>query len=283
MIHPMKKPGIFLSLLLAALPLHAQTSTPKSSTETQEDIGDIKPAPEDSELPRFRATGQMISEFTSNAKLSGNHTSGDVFWLPSVEVGYNVPLDKHFSLDALLKTDTVLYSGYFDRSFYGFTGMTTLDYRWSQTSPRIYADIEPYWYQNYDSGDTLSSAIGFAGGIDHGIAINRGFSLLFWGYKFTDYEASPSADSRYQNRILLGITHQLRPGLYGQIYYSWQYSDYFNESRHDSRHVVGASLSYQVTKSLFGSFTTSLVDNDSNHRVASYQALTVALAATWQF
>jgi len=250
---------------------------------TEEDIGEIQPAREDALQSVMRITGQVQGEYTSNAKLQGDHGNSDVLWLPTVEVGYNVPLTRQFSLDVMAKAETVLYSDNFGLSFYGVTAAATLEYRHKVEYPRIYVGAEPYWYQGIESGDKLASAVNFVIGSDQGVPFNRGRSMIFWGYRFGASVSDPNDDARYAHRGIVGFTHQFRPLLYGQVYYSCQYSDYYNASRQDIRHVLGATLSYQWTDGMFTSLSAGFADNESDQDMASYQSATVGFAVTWQF
>lgn len=254
-----------------------------SSVEVEEDIGEIRPAPEDGEFPRFRAAAQGEAEYTTNAKLQGDHSSSDVLWLPTLELGYNIPLGKQFSLDIMGKAESVVYSEYFDRSFYGFNGAVTFDYRHKVGWPRLSIGTEPYWYQTIEGGDQLAAAVGFLAGVDQGIPVNNGMTLLFWNARFGVYEAWPSEDSRYQYRAMAGVTHQIRPSLYGQIYYAIQFSDYHNTGRGDTRHVLGGALSYQLTANWFVNVTAGFVDNSSDEDRAEYQSFNFGIGALWQF
>lgn len=261
---------------------HTYTASSQSD-ETKEDIGDIHPEGTGSILSRFRATASMRGEYTSNARLSGNHGSSDFLYLPTMEVGFNQPFGHGISLDISTRAETVVYASNHDRGFWGFSGAATLDYRYRTNLPRIYVGVEPYRYVGFDTGDSVAEALALTTGVDHDWAINKGRSLIFAGYNFTNYYASPSLDDRDTHRVILGFTHQFRPALFGQIFYSYQYTDYQTVSRHDSRNIAGLSVTYQFTQHLFTSLFVNFVDSDSSLGAASYQGVNGGLGLTYQF
>lgn len=261
-----------------------KSSGAANSREVQEEIGDIRSLEEAERRPKLRVNVQGKADYTTNAKLQGNHSSGDVVWLPTLEVGYNVPLGEKFSLDMVGRSETAIYSDYVERSFFGFSGAFFLDYRHSATLPRLYVGIEPYWYQSFDTGDQLASAIGFSGGTDWGYGFNGGRSLLFAGYKFSCYLAQPEADTRTVHQLIGGLTHSFTNTLYGQVFYSYQFSSYFEDvSRQDSRQIVGANLAWHFATNWFGILTASLADNESTNPVANYQAFNLGLGVNYQY
>ncbi len=120
-------------------------------------------------------------------------------------------------------------------------------------------------------------------GTDWGFAFNRGNTLAFAGYSFSHYYADPAIDTRSQNRVVIGLTHHIAPKLYGQLIYSFQYSDYDNVDRRDARHIAVANLSYEINRHLFTTLSGSFVDNDSTQLRASYQSAGASLSLTWRF
>ena len=256
----------------------------RQSAAEIEDIGEIDADQGAAGFTRskFRVGVTAREQFTTNAKLTGNHSSHDFVFLPTIDVGYSTELGEHFRFDISGKLETALYSRNDERSFYGYSAMATLDYRPAAHLPRIYVGAEPYRYVSYDTGDRITLALGLNVGTDWGKAFNSGRSLFFVGYTFTAFFADPSIDDRTQHSIVLGLAHAFNAQLTGQIYYSWQYSD-FDIDRTDSRHIVGGSLIYQFAEGWFGSATTSLVDTDSTVDRASYQSFGASLGVTKQF
>lgn len=258
------------------------SASKQQSEQEIEDIGVIDAA-EGPAAGKFRAQIGAKSEFTSNAKLSGRHSSGDVLWMPSFEAGYASPLGNGFSIDIAAKIEAVLYSDNVERAFIGYSVPTTLDWRPNADAPRVYITLEPYRYDSFDTGGLITQAIALGGGTDWGKAFNSGKSLFFTGYSFMQYWADPTMDSRNTHRGVVGLTHQLANQLFGQAFYSYSYTDYTDIGRYDSKHILGLSLTYQFNRSLFGTLTGSFVDNDSSDGRASYQAAGGSIGFTYQF
>lgn len=273
-----------------------QSSAKAQSADEIEDLGEIsasdsagregdgKSIPEPAPLKRkFRFNVTARGEFTSNAKLSGDHSSGDILGLPTIEAGYNVALGKYFTFDLAAKVESAIFGDHNDRSFIGYSANATLDFRPRPGLPRIYISAEPYRYDSFDTGDLLTQAIGLAAGTDWGYAFNNGRSLLYGGYNFERYLADPSIDNRNAHRVVVGLAHQLRSNLTGQLFYAWQYNDFIDASRHDSRHLVGVNLIYTFSERWLGTLSTSFVDNDASVDRASYQSVNAGLGLTLQF
>jgi hypothetical protein len=270
------------------------SSAKGQSSEEVEDLGDISgggevegdgksaAAPE-SIKGKFRFNVAARGEFTSNAKLSGDHSSGDFIGLPTVEGGYNVALGKNFTFDLAAKVESGIYADNSDRGFVGYSANATLDYRPKVGLPRVYITAEPYRYDSFDTGNSITQAIGTSAGTDWGISFNAGRSVAFVGYNFGHYFSDPSIDERNTHRVVVGVAHQLRQNLTGQLFYAWQYNGYTDIDRNDSRNMVGLNLVMAFSKNVFGNFTTSFVDNDSNFDKASYQSVTGSLGLTLQF
>jgi len=255
----------------------------RQSPEEIEDIGEIvgdKGA--GFSRSKFRASVTTREQFTTNAQLSGNHLSGDFVFLPSVEVGYSTDLGQHFRFDLSGRLESALYARFDERSFYGYSAVATLDYRPKPDAPRVYVTAEPYRYVSYDTGDRITQALGFGVGTDWGRSFNGGRSLFYAGYSFMVFLADPGVDDRTQHSIVLGLAHAFTARLTGQVFYSWQHSD-FDIDRTDSRHIVGSNLLYQFARDWFGSITMSFVDTDSTQDFSSYQAFGASLGVTRQF
>jgi hypothetical protein len=232
---------------------------------------------------KFRFNVQARSEFTTNAILSGDHSTGDFLFLPTIEAGYKTPLGKYFTFDLAAKIESAMFAEHGDRGFLGYSANATLDFRPRPNLPRVYISAEPYRYDSFDTGDKVTQAIGFTAGTDGGFAFNNGRSLLYAGYAFSHYVADPSIDDRHSHRATVGVAHQFQQKLVGQLYYAFQYNDYTALPRRDSRHMVGANLVYQFSERLFGNVTSALVDNESNTSRATYQSFTASVGLTLQF
>jgi hypothetical protein len=293
----------FLPSLLALLfsvvgSLSAQTLSARESVrgdtiqgnkshQSAEEIEDIGVIDEDRGFKSFRdklrVSVNVRAAYTTNANLDGNHSSSDLLFLPTIEAGFHTPLGKHFTFDLSTKIESATYVHYDRKGFVGYSALATLDYRISKGLPRIYASFEPYRYQNYDTGDTLSQAVGFTGGTDYGIPFNGGRTLGFVGYSFTDYLADPNIDSRLVHRAVVGLAHQIRSDITAQFYGVYQYSDYTDFDREDSKFTIAGNLVYQFTDRLFGSFTAAWISNDSTQAHAGYESFSTSLGVTLQF
>ncbi len=288
--------SIFLLLGLAA-PLLAQespknysyqsSSSAKVTKQTEEEVEDIGEIEEKSGFGSFRDKLRLNinarAAYTTNALLEGSHSSSDLLFLPTIEAGFHTPLGKHFTFDLAAKIESASYVQHDERGFIGYSAVATLDYRFKRGLPRIYGSLEPYRYDSYDTGDLLSQAIGFTGGTDWGFAFNGGRTLGFIGYSFTDYVSDPSIDSRAVQRVVLGMAHQIRSNITGQLYGVYQYSHYTDFDRDDSKFTIAGNLIYQFTQSLFGSFTTAWISNNSDQNHASYESFSTSLGLTLQF
>ncbi len=275
-----------LPLLLCALaPAKAGDMSASQSAKEIEDIGVIEQADPDSlgGKPAFRSNVQVRSEFNTNAKLTGNHSSGDLIFFPQIEVGFNTPLPHNFSFDIAAKVESGIYTQNEERGFIGYSIISTLDWRPKLNWPRVYVGAEPYRYDSFDTGDRLTQAIGLTAGTDWGYAFNKGYSMAFVGYSFTNYYSDPTSDTRAQNRAIIGVTHQFSQRAVGTLFYQFSYSDFANVDRRDSRHLIGATMTYQFTKGIFGTATSSFADNESNADFASFQSFGLSLGVTVQF
>jgi hypothetical protein len=285
-----------LRLLLACLAALTSLSYagPRQNKSEVEDIGEISEASSDGKssvkevappepVKHFRFNVGTRAQYTSNAKMSGDHDSGDVIFFPTIEAGYNTKLGQKFSFDSALRVESGLYSDNTKRSFIGYSLQNTLDYRPQPGLPRIFVGFEPYRYDNFDKKGVITEALAVSVGTDYGIGFNNGKSMAFVGYTFADHFAHPTIDSRRVNTAIAGLTHQFVPQLTGQLYYQFEYSDFYNTSRDDARNVIGLSLTYQLARHVFTTLSGSWVDNNSTDERASYQCATGALGFNLQF
>ena len=276
----------FASLVLSALAgAHAGEVSSSQTAKEIEDIGVIEEIGPDGGMgkPAFRSNVQVRTEFSTNAKLTGNHSSGDLIFFPQIEVGFNTPLRHNFSFDIAAKVESGIYTQEHDRGFIGYSIISTLDWRPKINWPRIYVGAEPYRYDSFDTGERITQAVGLTAGTDWGYGFNKGYSMAFAGYSFTNYFADPTSDTRTQNRAIVGVTHQFSDRMVGTLFYQFTYSNFENVDRDDYRHLLGANLTYQFTQKVFGSVTSSFADNDSSADFASFQAFSLSLGVTVQF
>ena len=278
-------------LLLIPLAVSALSSvraggmSSSQSAKEIEDLGIIEAADKEAKpgKPAFRSSVQFRSEFNTNANLTGNHRSGDLIFFPQIEVGFNAPLPHHFSFDIAAKVESGIYTQNQERGFIGYSIISTLDWRPKLNWPRIYVGAEPYRYDSFDTGDKITQALGVTAGTDWGHAFNKGYSMMFAGYSASNYFADPTIDNRLQQRAIIGVNHQFNQRLVGTLFYQFSYTDYENIDRIDYRHLLGATLNYQFTRSIFGSLTSSFADQDSSQDFASFQSFSLSLGVTVQF
>lgn len=255
------------------------------SASEKEDVGDIRPEQQQpgNFFKHARGDIQLRGEYVTNAKLLGSHSGSDFITFPAVEAGWSAPLGKGFSFDIAARSESAIYSGSERRSFWGFSGSALLDWRWKPSAPRVFAGIEPYYYSAWESDRRLAEAMVVSTGIDQSWVFNQNRTLLTLGYKYSHHFAAPSDDDRGVHRLILGLTHEFKPRLYGQLFYQYQYSDYVNEGRRDSRNIAGASLIYEFTAHLFGTAGADYIDNASTQRLARYQNVAAHAGLTLEF
>ncbi len=258
-----------------------ESSASGQSADEVEDLGEINESTE--KAVNFRANVNTHVDYTSNAQVSGNHGSGDVLFFPTVQGGMNAKLSKTVTFDLEAHVESVLYSRYDEQSMAGYGATATLDWRPKPNLPRIYVGAEPYRYDSFDNGDLITQAVGVNLGTDWGVSFNQGNSLAFVGFSFSHYYTDPGIDTRNVSKTVLGLTHQIRPQLSGQIVYSHQYSDFEEVDRRDSRHIVILGVTYEFNPHLFGNVSGNFVDNDSTQNRASYQSAGASLGLTWNF
>ncbi len=276
---------IALAALIPASPVRAGSSLSSSGlTAAQiEDLGDIVEATEDTVKSKFRATVNAKGEFTSNALLTGHHDSNDFVFLPVIDVGYTHQLGPKFSIDLAAKVELGLYSNHDERAFVGYSVKTTLDYHPVPNLPHFYIGVEPYRYDSTDLGERITQAIGFSVGTDWGYAFNQGHSLFFTGYSYTGYVADPTSDTRNTHKLVLGLSHQFRSNLTGNLFYALQYNDFVNFDRHDWKQLAGLNIIYQLHQDWFATLSGAFADNDSDQNMATYQSVSGAFGVTCQF
>lgn len=266
---------------------HTPGSVAQNSKQSAQEIEDIGQIDEEGGHTAFRDKLRFNVDFrtayTTNALLEGNHTSSDVLFLPTVEAGFHTALNKHFNFDLDTRVESVIYSRYQDHGIVGYSALATLDYHIKPGLPRFYTTIEPYRYESFDTGQLQTEAIGVTGGTDWGIPFNGGRTLGFVGYSFTDYISDPSIDTRLVHRAVVGFAHQLRANLTAQLYYVYQYSNYTNFDRSDSKHTVAGTLIYQFNDNWYGSWTASFINDGAAQEHAAYQSFTTSLGLSLHF
>jgi hypothetical protein len=276
----------FIVLTAAALPLRGQVNiTSGQSAAEVEDIGEIsEPGVAGvANQGQFRFNAGVRAQYTSNARLSGDHGGGDAIWFPTIEAGYHVGLGRGFAFDSLFRLEAGVYTSNTERTYIGYSLPTTIEWRPKPALPRIFVGVEPYRYDASDSRGLLTEAIGVSAGTDWGYAFDNGRSLFFLGYTFTNYYADPDIDTRNEHSAIVGVTHLIRPRLYAQIFYQYKLIDFDNVNRIDHHEVVGLSFIYQINEHLFGTLTGNFVNNDSTETKASYQSAGASVGVNYHF
>lgn len=263
--------------------MQATGAVPKQGREVIEDLGDIRPVADKPLIRRMRFTTSLRGEFVSNARSSGSHRSGDFLLVPAFNAALDQPLGHGLALAFNARAESFLYSKFDEFSFWGFSGLASLGYQSGPEMPRFYAGIEPYWYASVNNGRQLAEALGISAGVEKEWAFNRDRTIIFADYHFTNFVSSPARDDRNAHRATVGVTHQIRPALSGQLYYSYQFSDYTGVDRDDSRNLVGVTFVYQFSEHWSGNATAYFVDNNSSISPASYQTFGIGLGAVLRF
>jgi len=251
--------------------------------KVQEDIGDIRPAEDAGILSYFHGEAAVNGEYTSNASLYHSRDNADFLIAPVLQGSFNPPLTKNLSLDLEARMEDFTYVSNQQLGFWGFSGNANLEYHYKPVWPRVYIGMAPYYYWSYGSGRLLTSAIGPVAGIDQSVSINRGKTLLYWGYEFGEYYASPGIDTRQSHTVTLSATQQLRRDYYAQLYWQLMYSDYSEYTRDETRDVVGVSVIHQFNPHTFASLYVNYVDNASNNTLAKYTTVNVGFSVVLQY
>src|SRR5438105_11174374 len=102
-------------------PVQTNAKIPADTAAVIEDIGDLRPLSSKPFLSRLHIDAQTNGEFVSNAKLEGDHGSGDFLFLPTVTASFNQDLEQGFSLDMIVRAEAFIYSRFSNLSFWGFS------------------------------------------------------------------------------------------------------------------------------------------------------------------
>jgi len=283
---------LFVALIAIVAPLQAVDNTVVAGVGSGQSAAEIDDIGEISEpgtpgatasTGHFRLDAGFHTDYTSNAKLTGNHGSGDAIWFPTIEAGYHIAFGRGFAFDALARLESGLYTSNTDRSYYGYSLETTLEWRPKPSLPRLFIGVEPYRYEGADSRNLITEAVGVSAGSDWGYAFNNGRSLFFLGYTLTDYIADPGIDTRYTNAAIIGVTHLIRPKLFAQLFYQYQYVEFETIDRTDHRQVVGLTFIYHLTEHLFSTLGGNFVNSDSTENHASYQSAGASFGLNYHF
>jgi Putative beta-barrel porin 2 len=277
--------GIAVALPFSARAGQSVVAAPQETSAQVEDIGEITEAPPDNGLngSKFRLNASFRTDFTTNAQLSGSRSSSDVIFFPALEAGYTTSLGHGLVFDITGLVESGIYADHTNRSFISYSAQPTVSWSYGQNWPRFYIGAEPYRFDNYQRGRLITEAVGALGGADWGRSFNSGRSFLFMGYTVENYFSDPTSDNRLGNRAIIGLSEQLQPRLFAQLWYQYEYDNYHDVSRDDSRHSISLNFMYQFSSHLFGSIGESFVDNNSTQDSASYKAFVSSVGLSWQF
>jgi hypothetical protein len=253
------------------------------SKKAQADLGDIHPASASSILSYFHGQASVNMQYTSNAPLYHSKDEADFLIVPTLEGSASFPLNKLFKVNVEARLEDYTYASHQSLGFWGGSGEAQLEYRYKPTWPRFYVGTEPYYYLSYDTGDRLTSAIGPVAGVDQTLSINRGKTLLLLAYHYGHYYASPSIDTRDSQTVTIALTQQIKPDIYAQLYWQYQFSKYTIDGRDENRDVLGISFIHQFTPQTFLSLFANYVDNASNNSLAKYTTVNVGLSMVYQY
>jgi hypothetical protein len=232
---------------------------------------------------KFRTGVSTAIEHHSNARLLGIGTADDWTSLSAVEAGFNKPLGEKFSFDLSLRADVARYFQIENISYWGPTATALFDYRPRTGWPRIFAGGQLYRYDLIDTGTKLTDAGAVLAGLDQTWVLQNGRSALSAGYQFSNFWAFPLSEDRASHTLFTTYTHQLAQTLYAQASYIWQYTEFANQVRHDSRHVVGVALIYAPKDRFSVRLYASFVRNESSNPLTDYDDFTSGLGATVSF
>jgi hypothetical protein len=266
---------------------------PAMKESAKEDLGDLE-AEEPAGRGVFAANLQTRVAFVSNALQQGFHASGDLLYLPALQAGFSQPLPRDFSLDLIGRAESVIYSRYSRRNYWG-TGLSAyLNWRNQPQGLLVYAGAEPYEYQDF-SGGNITAGAGVTAGIEKTFPLDAaGRMRLLLSYKFADYFSRPNTDDRMLHRATVMLSRDLTASTTAQLYYAFQYGYYPNRIsqpffppappvREDSRNLLGVNLSHRFNGNLTGMISAAWFNNDSTVNAFDNQNLLVSIGVDWRF
>jgi hypothetical protein len=230
---------------------------------------------------KFRAGVSTAIEHHSNARLLGSGPVDDWASQSAVEAGFNKPLGEKFSFDLSLRADVASYFHLERLSYWGPSATALLDYRPHTGWPRFFAGGQLYRYDLFDTGAKITDAGAVIAGLDHSLVLRGGKSALSAGYQFSRFWASPLSEDRASHTLFTTYTHQLATKLYAQASYIWQYTEFENQVRHDSRHTLGVGLIYAPTEKFAVRLYANFVRNESSNPLTDYEDFTPGLGGAF--
>ena len=230
---------------------------------------------------RFRTGVSTNVEHQSNAPLLPSGPHDDWLSLSAIEAGFNKPLGEKFSFDLSLRTDVARYFHIANISYWGPSATALFDYRPRTGWPRIFAGGQLYRYDLIDTSTKITDAGALIAGLDQSWIFQGGKSGISTGYQFSRYWASPLSEDRAAHAIFATFTHQLAASLFAQASYIWQYTDFANQARYDSRHTIGVALIYAPKESIAVRLYANFVRNESSNPVTDYENFATGLGGTF--
>lgn len=260
----------------------------RTQAVSREEVGELKVIAEDrgevveltgrpSRALRFRTGVSTAIEYQSNAPLLGSGPRNDWVSISAVEAGLNKPLGEKFSFDLSLRADVARYFHIENISYWGPSATALFDCRPRPGWPRVYAGGQLYRYDLLDTGAKITDAGGVIAGLDHSWIFQEGRSGLSAGYQFSRFWAFPLSEDRASHSIFATFTFQLVPSLFAQASYVWQYTDFANQARYDSRHTIGGGLIYAPRENITARLYANFVRNESSNPITDYENFTAGL------
>ena len=230
---------------------------------------------------KFRTGVSTAIEHHSNARLLGSGPVDDWTSQSAVEAGLNKPLGDKFSFDLSLRADVANYFQLERLSYWGPSATALFDYRPNAAWPRFFAGGQLYRYDLFDTGTRITHAGAVIAGLDRTWIFLNGKSALSAGYQFSRFWASPLSEDRASHTLFTTYTHQIAASLYLQGSYIWQYTEFENQARQDSRHTLGVGLIYAPKDKFAVRLYANFVRNESSNPLTDYEDFTSGLGAAF--
>jgi hypothetical protein len=255
-----------------------ETADLRMITEDRGQVVELRGQP--SRAFKFRTGISTALEHHSNARLLGSGPVDDWTFVAAVEAGVNQPLGDKFSFDLSVRADVANYFQLERLSYWGPSATALFDWRPATGWPRLFAGGQLYRYDLFDPGVKITSAGALIAGLDRTWVFRDGKSALTAGYQFTQFWASPNFEDRASHTLFATYTHQLAAKLFAQASYLWQYTDFEEQARYDSRHVLGVGLIYAPKDKFAVRLYANFVRNESSNPFTDYEDFTAGLGAT---
>ncbi len=231
--------------------------------------------------PRFRLGASTSIEHQSNAPLLPSGPRDDWASTSYFDAGWNPALSESLSFDLSLRTEITGYFHLDQLSYWGPTASALFDWHPRAKWPHAYAGGQLYRYDRIRSGAEITSAGAVLAGLEQSWDFHGGRTRFSLGYQFANYWAFPLTEDRMTHTLFAAITHQLAGPLYAQGSYIWQYTDFENQARYDSRHTLALGLLYALNDRTALRLYLNFVRNESSAPAADYENVSSGLGATF--